>query len=304
METLTEVLKKNDLRFTINLNDDKTNCKIEINLNDECKNGHQDFSITATFWQVGEVRSDRNMIAGGCCHDDILNIRPDLQIFVNLHLCDWQGVPMYAVENGFYHLKEGFNNTKPSEESFKTKFCEYYRLTLKQFEILSKSENKTHYAILLMDLGILDQWKEEADKAIKILENLCNCVFICDSVKSQFNAPAEAEIYQFRKNCEEGYYLPQNQEKRRIMKIRAARSAEKFKIKQEMDKAILKAKIEHYVKSAVLKGGLSLDNFIYYSHSCEGVFNWKNYGKQVTEAEFNKFMEVTKIEGITFKLGK
>lgn len=55
------------------------------------------FSLTA-------YGNDRGSGFGGCCHEEILRRWPDLQPLVDLHLSDIDGVPMHAVENGFYHL--------------------------------------------------------------------------------------------------------------------------------------------------------------------------------------------------------
>ena len=45
-------MKTNDLRFTdYRIGKNGEQWKIKIRLNDECKNGHQDFSITGTCWE-------------------------------------------------------------------------------------------------------------------------------------------------------------------------------------------------------------------------------------------------------------
>lgn len=75
---------------------------IDIRLNDECKNGHEDFSITGSYWSKENKGYEAD--GGGCIHDTILAVRPELKIFVDLHLCDRKGVPMYAVDNGMYFL--------------------------------------------------------------------------------------------------------------------------------------------------------------------------------------------------------
>lgn len=41
---------------------------------------------------------------GGCCHEEILKHWPEMQPLADLHLSDIDGVPMQALENGFYHL--------------------------------------------------------------------------------------------------------------------------------------------------------------------------------------------------------
>ena len=296
--------QSNDLRHNISVDDSTGNYLIKIRLNDECKNGHQDFSITATFWEIGKVRSDRNLIMGGCCHDEILKVRPDFQIFVNLHLCDYSGVPIYAVENGFYHLQNGFNKTKVTDENFADEFCKYYRLTPNQFDALRQSENKLRYTLNLQNLGILEQWKAEADKAIAILEDLTNTKFIVDSKKTQFKAPTPEQISEEQEKEKCGYYTPEKIAERKQQAEAEAKAKKYAEIEEEMNKEINKVRKEYEVKKMVLDAGRSLENFIYYAHSNEGRFNWKNYGEAVTKEEFEKFIDAVCASDVTWKLGK
>lgn len=55
------------------------------------------FSVTATEYD----RRGRD-IAGGCMHEDILKHAPEFGPAIALHLSDDTGIPMYAVENGWY----------------------------------------------------------------------------------------------------------------------------------------------------------------------------------------------------------
>lgn len=240
MNTTTQVTteQSNSLIHTIDTNNSETNMRIKIRLNDECKNGHQDFSITATYWEIGKVRNDRNMIGGGCCHDEILKHRPDLQIFVNLHLCDFTGCPMYAVENGFYHLTNGFNNTKPNEANFKAEFCSYYRITAEQFDVLAQSENKLRYAINLQKLGILLQWMDEARQAILLLEQWTGKKFLIDSVRTQYTAPTAEQIADEQAKENAGYYLPSKIQERKDKAMQDAKNAEYSKLIAEYSKLI------------------------------------------------------------------
>lgn len=43
----------------------------------------------------------------GCCHEDLLKRWPELRPIIDLHLSDDTGMPMYAVENGYYWLQQG-----------------------------------------------------------------------------------------------------------------------------------------------------------------------------------------------------
>ena len=77
-----------------------------VSLNDDCKNGHIDFHCTG---DVYEITSDGRKVwsSGGCCHDMILKRFPEFKCFVDLHLSNCEGTPMYAVANGFYFLRNG-----------------------------------------------------------------------------------------------------------------------------------------------------------------------------------------------------
>ena len=82
---------------------------VEISLSDDCKNGHNDFSITADIY---EQRGSRYYhVSCGCQHDEILKYFPEFQIFVDLHICDDNGVPMYPIANnpytGFFAVQKG-----------------------------------------------------------------------------------------------------------------------------------------------------------------------------------------------------
>lgn len=287
-------VKSNDLRHKIDINNNKANAQIKIRLNDECKNGHQDFSVTATIWEIGKTRSDRNMISGGCCHDEILKLRPDLKIFIDLHLCDFNGAPMYTVANGYYHLTIGFNNTKPQDAGFKAKFCEYYRITPEQFEVLKTSESETRFKYNLEKLGIINQWKAEAQKAIKAMEDLTGKEFLNDSKRSQYTPLTEEEIATEEHRQLEGYYTAQNIQARKSEKLAEQIAKIKSDLVKDKDEVIKSALSEYNVKIAILEAGISLNNFIYYKHSNEAVFNWKSYEPKITEAELNTLIEFVK----------
>ena len=304
----TETNKSNDLRYSIDINNSKANAQINIRLNDECKNGHQDFSITATIWEIGKSRTDRNMISGGCCHDEILKIRPDLKIFVDLHLCDFNGAPMYTEANGFYHLTIGFNNTKPQDENFKSEFCEYYRILAEQFDVLVTSEDKEIFCYHLENLGIIEQWKQQAHQAIKLLEKLTGKEFVNDSKKSQYEPLTTEKKAEILNRIKAGYYKPEQIQARKNEKLAEQIAKIKSDLAKDKDEAIKNALAEYNVKMAVLEAGIDLNNFIYYKHSNEAVFNWKSYESKITEHELNKLIEFVNKgnyelpKNITFKL--
>lgn len=91
-----------------------------------------------------------------------------------------------------------------------------------------------------------------------------------------------------------------DEEKRKAYEKKRAEIINDCKKKQQ------KAENEKRVMLAVLDAGLSVNNVIYYDHSNELVFNWKDYEIKVTENDFNKFVSSVNRSllpaGITFKM--
>ena len=299
MTTTNNTAATNNLKFTTSKIRGGKEIIVKIRLNDECKNGHQDFAITGDVYKANLPKTDRNHLMGGCIHDEILKAFPEFKIFVNLHLCDFDGVPMHAVENGFYFLSEGFSKTKPEDKNFPTEYCECYRISLDQFKVLSQSKNKLQYALNLQNLGILAQWKEEAKKAIEILEGLTGNKFLNDSKKSQYHAPTEAEILEEEEKILIGYYTPEAEQERAEAKAKAIFS----KLEEEATKKINNINEEVKIKKLVFAiGGIkALENMIFYNHTKEISFNWKSYDN-ISEELISKIKSEIKLpEGVTIK---
>lgn len=148
---------------------------INIRCDDECKNGHDTFAITADllrknkcskshydavfFEPTGEYHA---MEACGCLHDIILKVRPDLKPFVDLHLADGDGVPMYAVENGKYHMRN------------KQTFTNYLRLTDEQANEFYSLPSTGEWNLLFTQKieSMKPQWLSEANAAKELLKSL------------------------------------------------------------------------------------------------------------------------------------
>ena len=300
MNTTTQLPVTNDLRYTIDTKDkDGNTMRIKIRLNDECKNGHQDFAITADVWGKGKPKTDGYYIMGGCCHDAIFAAKPDLKIFIDLHLCDYKGIPMHAIENGFYHLREGFNNTKPDSDAFKKVFCDYYRVTPDQFDSLATSENKTQYATKLIALGVLKQWETQANEAISRLEEMTGKKFLVDSKKTQFNAPTPDEIKDEEQKQASGYYTAEakenrkNEQENKLMVDLINKGAAKVKAINE----------EYAIKAQVLTigGKTALDNCIYYTHNKTLAFNSRGSNNISPELIAKLKSELKLPEGVSFE---
>lgn len=134
---------------------------VKISLDDCCKNNICNWSITA---EIYEKRKNGRFVwrAGGCCHEEILKRFPQLKKFVDLHLSNHYGAPMYPVENGFYHIRN----------SSKATAINYLRITETEYDLLHKAEDKQYFKYLLYMLGIVERWKRESNEALKKLEEL------------------------------------------------------------------------------------------------------------------------------------
>ena len=134
---------------------------VKISLDDCCKNNICNWSITA---EIYEKRKNGRFVwrAGGCCHEEILKRFPQFKMFVDLHLSNHYGEPMYPVENGFYHVKNSSKETA----------IKYLRITETEYDLLHQAEDEQYLKHLLYMLGIVERWKRESNEALKKLEEL------------------------------------------------------------------------------------------------------------------------------------
>jgi hypothetical protein len=260
-----------------------------------------DFSITGMIFEKGNPRVDKYMIGGGCIHDDILAVRPDLKLFVDLHLSDFNGVPMHAVANGFYHMK---SSDKPMT---KEQFCEYYRIKPDQYDVLINCPNQLQYAVNLDRLGILTQWKEQADAGIELLEQMSGKKFERPEPKGMhYTKPSDDAIKAEQERIESGYYSDE------AVKARKDQAFQDLINEHKNNTAAKIAKIQKDsdIKLAVLihAGEKAYNNVLFYHHTNTLAFNWYS-GKMMDEPEVSQAMEKIKDhlpEGVTMidKKGK
>jgi hypothetical protein len=253
-----------------------------IKLHDECKNGTCSWSITGILQQKkGNGRFYD--IGHGCIHEEILKASPKLKMFVDLHLCDWRGTPLYPVENGYYFLQKDKKQAK-----------EYLRVTDEEMEILSKCDNKQYFKYQLFALGIVERWQAESKKAIQVLEELTGDVWINPYKESEERhrfVLSDEEREEMEGKILSGYYtesaIQERKEAERIAKI----EKRKNEVIKTFEKRTNKATKEKDVKLAILGAGLLSDNYLYSVEDNNVVFNYYRYHDKVTEEEYNNMLK-------------
>lgn len=79
--------------------------QVDIRMDDNCRNGHNTFSMTAEVRRPG----GRDCEACGCMHEDIARVFPELVPLIRWHLVSTDG-PMHYIANTVYHASERDHN--------------------------------------------------------------------------------------------------------------------------------------------------------------------------------------------------
>ena len=158
---------------------DKEENILEINI--ETSNNY--FSITGTIWEKSKPKTDKNIISCGCIHDNILEVRPNLKNLIELHLSSLDGIPMYAVENGyyFYQIINGTALHHKKEETDKVKYTkvlsDHLRISLNETNLLiieldTTPVAKRKFVFSNFVSNQLDRWEKEAKEALLFIETI------------------------------------------------------------------------------------------------------------------------------------
>lgn len=263
--------------------------KVEIRLNDECRNGYEDFALTADGYRI-KANGQKDWAFGGCCHDEILKHFPELAIFERLHLCDFKGAPMYPSANLLYHIKE---NNLEAVKSY------LYPCTDDEIADAMTLVNKDELfvKVWLINNRLPQRWQEWANKAIQQLEAMTGRKFKSTATKSHFTDLTSDELALYDSRIMDGYYTEQAANGRKVAEI--DRLIENS-IQTEYNN-IKKIEAEIAFKRAayaILKqmAGASVEAFkrlkdglICYEHNKELAFNWIASRDRVTEDEIAEF---------------
>lgn len=273
----------------------------EISLDDECKNKHCDWSATGKMYRCDKnwsrsIGVDEYEISGAI-GDEIAKYMPELKDFVDMHLNNYLGQPMYPVENGTYWLendiKKGIDYLGITEEEAKT--------------LCVDLEDRLHFKYQLFNIGIVDRWKEKSNKLIKRLEEMTGKKWV-NPYKPEEERFVLRMTDEEKREVEEriafGYYTKEAIQER--VKTRRAKERKKIedKYKQELKDKTDKIKRNRMVELYLFDKGIA--NAIYYEHSNTIEFNCKSWYKKISQEEFDEFVKTVDRKklpkGITFKM--
>lgn len=270
----------------------KYRIKVEIRLNDECGNGYEDFALTADGYEI-KANGREEWAFGGCCHDEILALFPELKIFERLHLCDFKGAPMYPEANLFYHIKD---NNLEAVKSY------LYPCTDDEIAdaMTMANKDKLFVKMWLINNRLPQRWQEWANKAIEHLEAMTGQKFESKATKSHFSDLTSEELALYDARIAGGYYTEQAANGRKVAEIDELIANS---IQYEYDQ-IKKIEAEIAFKRAayaILKkmAGTSVEDFkrlkdslICYEHNHEIAFNWTERRDKVTDEEIKRFAKL------------
>ena len=134
---------------TIPKTDEWGRCSItvEIRYDDECKNGHNTFSITGRIRRLGK----RDYVMVGCIHEEIANYFPELAHLIKWHLVSSDG-PMHYIANTVYHATQHgatkawiyYTHTDPLKLADERETCLCYT---SEIEKIKKAETTPGYTV-------------------------------------------------------------------------------------------------------------------------------------------------------------
>lgn len=89
----------------------------EVRFDDDCHNGHNTFAITGDVF----IPKQRDPVAGGCLHDDIARVFPELAPLIKWHLCSSDG-PMHYLANTVFLAgdRDCWGHVKGQPHSYET----------------------------------------------------------------------------------------------------------------------------------------------------------------------------------------
>lgn len=241
-------MEKKDLRFNQKLKLDYKGHEallvINISLDDDCHNGHHDFHVTGEF-SVPDLQIGHS----GAISDIIKKMAPEYSLLCDLHLCTWDGRPMYVVENGRYWAERSEMMAE-----------EYLMLEEGEYDVLRYAiDNKTMFAYALERLGVIERMRKRGEEGVRMLEELTGDKWINPYESKPLLEPDKYHDCEIRYNtgyCKKRYYEIRRQ-KEKERKRDELREKARLKWKENMGKV----KKEYLLDLVIAEFGY--DNYFY-----------------------------------------
>lgn len=280
METANKLEYKHKKIYTEN--GEELKMVVKISLDDDCENNMCDWSITADIY----CKKNENWVwgAGGCCHEEIEKVFPELAKFIPLHNSNHYGAPLYPEGNGSYHIKKSDMKVTMN----------YLRISEEEYEKLSRVvDDELYFKYQLFNLGIVYRWKRESDVLIEELEKLCGKKWVnpYKPEEERFTLKlTEEEKLLIEDRIRNDYYSVSNIEKRKE-EARNKKIKERYdEVRNKYDNKIENLEKERNVYLSLIDSGIVDDNIIYYEGSNKLVFNWLDYKDKITREEFDRYV--------------
>jgi hypothetical protein len=106
----------------------------------------------------------------GCIHETILKYFPEFKIFIDLHLSNLDGLPMYFDANGFYYITQFLKRKDYSLKTIQNHF-RVDRNEAKKLCRLFASEGEIYAKKYVLN-NYINRYKKESKNALKELKKL------------------------------------------------------------------------------------------------------------------------------------
>lgn len=194
-----------DLVYKNRFTDEDLRVEVEVRLRKLKENKYPYWSVTGTIKKGYGMDMEE---ISGAIGDRLIEYFPEIEPFERLHLAQGNGVPDYAVENGWYYKLT--RNKKALKEIL--------RLTDMEVERLMDAPDKDSFKYILHH-DIKPRWNKEAEELFEKMRELTGDVLELD--EGEELGPVvmtEDEVNAYKEKVASGYYNEKEIEKRECKK--------------------------------------------------------------------------------------